>query len=77
MKNELKVMIKVRLKRLKSTAMWPFALFYSVVTASLFVSIIGLYASVNSKRQHPPPPRATPGVLHLLSARVSGSVPSE
>ena len=30
-----------------------------------------IYASVNSKREHPPS-RATPGVLHLFSSRVPG-----
>ena len=35
-----------------------------------------IYGSVNSKRQHPPL-QAISGVLHLLSARALGFVPSE
>ena len=35
------------------------------------------HASVNSKRQNPPSPGQPYGVLHLLSARVPGFVPSE
>ena len=45
---------------------------------SIYRLILGivscLNASVNSKHQHPPPPRATPGVLHSTAAPGPGFI---